>query len=326
MGITRAGNLKSYTWENIEIGEKLGPVEGILSELKLKTHAFAVDDYGAWYFQGSPFGDRIGHPTLLATDILMLFTLAYGADPPSFQGGLHARNELEFLKPVFVGQKVIIQGTHTEKYEKRAQKYRILEGEVLDAMGQPCVRMRATETVGLGAGTPVGQRMSTPPPDAITGEVPEGTPVITQVSRWVPAGAALRSLTKHTSFEQSVAYSGFPYGWVEGGARAMWVNSHTDPEDARRHGQPDAIVQGLCSAAYISEMCANFFGPSWLTTGRLSTAFIRPVIVRDTITASGLVKRLEEAEGGRKRLWLDVWCKNQRGELTTVGRASALVE
>jgi hypothetical protein len=50
------------------------------------------------------------------------------------------------------------------------------------------------------------------------------------------------------------------------------------------------------------------------------------VIVRDTITASGLVKRLEEAEGGRKRLWLDVWCKNQRGELTTVGRASALVE
>ena len=49
------------------------------------------------------------------------------------------------------------------------------------------------------------------------------------------------------------------------------------------------------------------------------------MIVRDTITASGLVKRLEE-EDGRKRLWLDVWCKNQRGELTTVGRASALVE
>jgi len=49
------------------------------------------------------------------------------------------------------------------------------------------------------------------------------------------------------------------------------------------------------------------------------------VIVGDTITASGSVKRFEE-EGKHQRLWLDVWCKNQRGELTTVGRASAAVE
>jgi len=100
---------------------------------------------------------------------------------------------------------------------------------------------------------------------------------------------------------------------------------HTDPEDARRRGQPDAIVQGLCSATYLSELCTSFFGPAWLTTGRLSTTFIRPVIVRDTLTATGRVKRLE-AEGDRNRLWLDVWCKNQRGELVTVGRASAEVE
>jgi acyl dehydratase len=100
---------------------------------------------------------------------------------------------------------------------------------------------------------------------------------------------------------------------------------HTDPEDARRRGQPDAIVQGLCSATYVSELCTRFFGPAWLSTGRLSTAFIRPVIVRDTIVVSGVVKRLDEA-GDQRRLTLDVWCKNQRGELVTVGRASAQVE
>jgi len=325
MGINRASKLKAYTWENIEVGEEFGPVEGILSELKLKTHAFAVDDYGPWYFQGSPFGGRIGHPTLLATDILMLFTLNYDANPPTFEGGLHARNDLELFRPIFVGQKVTIKGKTTEKYQKRAQNYRVLEGEVVDATGQLCLRMRATETVGLGATTPVGQRMSAPPPDAITGDVPDGTPVVSQASQWVPVGAALPSLTKQTSFEQSVAYSGFPHGWAEGGARGMWVNIHTSIEDAKRHGQPDAVVQGLCSAAYISELCVNFFGPPWVTTGRLSTAFIRPVIVRDTITASGLVKRFEE-ESGRSRLWLDVWCKNQRGELTTVGRASAQIK
>ena len=324
MAIKRASTLKPYTYDNIQVGEEFGPVEGVLSELKLKTHAFAVDDYGAWYFQGSPFGGRIGHPTLLATDILMLFTLGYDMTPPC-EAGLHARNELEFLRPIFVGQQVTLKGKHTEKYQKRAQSYRILEGQVLDEAGQPFLRMRATETVGLNPSTPVGRGMSPPPPDAITGEVPPGAPTVHQASKWVPVGAVLPSVSKPTTLEQSVAYSGYPFGWVEGGARAMWYNQHTDPEDAKMHGHSDAVVQGLCSAAYISEMCANFFGPSWLTTGRLSTAFIRPVIVRDTITASGFVKRFEK-DGDRNRLWLDVWCKNQRGELVTVGRASALVE
>jgi len=324
MVIARARTLKQYAYENIQIGEEFGPVEGVLSELKVKTHAFAVDDYGVWYFQGSPFGNRIGHPTLLATDILMLFTLGYDMTPPC-EAGLHARNELEFLRPIFVGQQVTLKGKHTEKYQKRAQSYRILEGQVLDEAGQPFLRMRATETVGLNPSTPVGRGMSPPPPDAITGEVPPGAPTVYQASKWVPVGAVLPSVSKHTTLEQSVAYSGYPFGWVEGGARAMWYNQHTDPEDAKMHGHSDAVVQGLCSAAYISEICTGFFGPAWLTTGRLSTAFIRPVIVTDTITAAALVKRLEK-EGDRTRLWLDVWCKNQRGELTTVGRASALVE
>jgi len=324
MTITRATTLKQYAFENIEVGEEFGPVEGVLSELKLKTHAFAVDDYCSWYFQCSPFGGRIGHPTLLANDILMLFTLVYDMTPPC-EAGLHARNELEFLRPIFIGQKVTIKGRHAEKFQKRAQSYRILEGQVLDEVGQPFLRMRATETVGLNPSTPVGKQMSALPPDAITGEVPPGAPTVCQASKWVTIGAVLPSLSKHTSFEQSVAFSGFPFGWVEGGARAIWYNQHTDPEDARMHGHSDAVVQGLCSAAYISEICVKFFGPSWLTTGRLSTAFIRPVIIGDTITASGLVKRFED-EGTRQRLWLDVWCKNQRGELTTVGRASAAVE
>jgi acyl dehydratase len=324
MAITRAASLKQYAFENIEVGEEFGPVEGVLSELKLKTHAFAVDDYGPWYFHRSPFGGRIGHPTLLANDILMLFTLAYDMTPPC-EAGLHARNELEFLRPIFLGQNVTLKGKHTDKYAKRAQCYRILEGQVLDEAGQPFLRMRATETVGLNPSTPVGKGMSARPADAITGEVPPGAPTVCQASKWVPMGGVLPPVSKHTTFEQSVLYSGFPFGWVEGGARAMWYNQHTDPEDARVHGHSDAVVQGLCSAAYISEVCTNFFGPAWLTTGRLSTAFIRPVIIGDVITAAGLVKRFEEQEGG-KRLWLDVWCKNQRGELTTVGRASALVE
>ncbi len=324
MTVCRRSPLKQYSWETIEVGEEFGPVDGIVSDGLVQTHAYAVDDYGAWYFQRSPFGGRIGHPTLLANEIAGMFQLAYETGP-SYAGGLHARNDIEFRRPIFVGQKVTLKARHSDKYEKRAQKYRILEGEVLDEAGQVCLFMRATETVGFWASTPVGQSMSTPTPDAVTGEVPQGAPTVHRASREVPVGAALPSLTKHTTLEQSIAYSGFRYGWAEDGAKAMRVSIHTDPEVARQRGQPDAIVQGLCSAAYLSELCTNFFGPLWLTTGRLSNAFIRPVIVRDTLTASGLVKGFEAA-GDRKRLRLDVWCKNQRGELVTVGRASAEVE
>jgi acyl dehydratase len=325
MPIRRLDVLKPYVWEDMAVREQFGPVEGVLSELKLKAHAFAVDDYGPWYFQSSPFGGRIGHPTLLATDILMLFTLNYDANPPSFQGGLHARNDLEFLRPAFVGQKVTVAGRTTEKFQKRGQNYRALEGEVRNEAGEVCIRMRATETMGLASATPVGQRLSAPSGDVITGDVPPGAPAAGRASRGVPLGAVLPPVTKHTSLEQSVVYSGFPHGWADGGARSMWVNIHTDPEDGRKHGQPDALVQGLCSAAYLSELCVNFFGKAWFIGGRLSTAFIRPVVVRDVITASGLVKRLEP-DGARERLWVDLWCKNQRGELVTVGRASAPLE
>jgi acyl dehydratase len=291
MGITRLSTLKPYRYECVEIGEELGPVEGVVSELKLKQHAFAVDDYGSWYFHSSPFGGRIGHPTLLATDILMLVTLAYDVVTPPCEAGLHARNELEFLKPVFINQRVTIRGKHVEKYKKRAQSYRILDGVVEDEAGQPLVRMRATETIGLTPTTPVGQGMSALPPDAVTGNIPRGAPTVHYATRWVPEGAAVPTLVKRTTLEQSTAYSGYPFGWVEGGATSMWVNQHTDPELARQHGHSDAVIQGLCSAGYISELCATFFGPSWLTTGKLVTTFLRPVVVRDLITVGGMVNR-----------------------------------
>jgi acyl dehydratase len=324
MAIHRASEPKRYSWENITAGEDLGWVEGVVSDFYIKMHAFAVDDYGDWYLKDSPFGGRIGHPTLLANDILRLFFLIYDPRPP-FARGLHAKNELELLRPVKLGDKVVVSGKHTEKYERRGQKIRVVEGQATDEAGRSFIRMRTWETVGLGSTTPVGQGTGKPSADLITGEVPAGAPVVPRAGKHVPVGAVLPSITKHTTLEQSIAFSGSVYGWVEGGAKSMRFSIHTDPEDARKRGARDGIVQGLCSAAYLSEICTNFFGPLWLTTGHLATNFIRPVIVRDDITACGMVKRLE-AEAGKTRIHLDIWCKNQNGELATVGRASALAE
>lgn len=320
MVVHRVSEPKPMRWENIEVGEELGWVEGTISDFQIKTHGYAVDDYGDWYLKDSPFGGRIGHPTLLASDILRLFMLSYDMRPP-FSGGLHAKNELELLRPVKLGDRVIIRGRHTEKYEKRGQRVRVLEGEAVNESGQPYIKMRAWETVGLAQGTPVGQGSGKPASGAITGEIPLGAPVVQRAARDVPVGAVLPQITKHTTLEQSIAFSGYPFGWVEGGSKAMRFSIHTDPEDARTRGAKGAIVQGLCSAAYISQLCTDFFGPSWLTTGRLNTAFIKPVIALDDITTCAMVRSVETGE--RNRIELDVWCKNQAGELTSVGWASA---
>lgn len=325
MAIHRSLNPKPLIWETIELGEELGPVEGVVSDFQVKSFAYAVDDYGAWYLDNSPFGYRIGHPTLLSVDVVRLYHLVYEVRPPMYQSGLHARNEIELLRPVPLGQKVILRGRYTEKYQKRGHDYVVLSGEVVDEAGQPFIRVRASETVGLGPNTPVGQLTGTPSRDAITGEVPSGAPIVEHASRQAPIGSVLPALVKRSTLEQSIAFSGFPYGWVEGGSKAMRICIHTDPEDARQHGLSEVILQALVSEAYMSEACTGFFGTSWLRTGRLSTIFIRPVIIGDTITTSGMVKRVE-AEGERVRMHVDVWCRNQVGELTAVGRASAEVE
>ncbi len=324
MAVCRASEPKPFTWESIEIGEEMGPVDGIISDLQIKAYAYAVDDYGSWYLRESPFGGRIGHPLLLTNDILRLFLLIYDVRP-DYPAGLHARSEVELLRPVSLGQHVTVRGRHVDKFQKRGQDYRITEGEAVDDANRPLIRMRAWETVGLQASSVVGQGRSSPRADAITGVMPAGAELVTRADRHTPLGAGLPSLQKQTSLEQSIAFSGFPFGWAEGGAKAMRPGIHTDPENARRRGQSDAIIQGMMTVAYLSELCTGFFGPAWLTTGRLSASFIKPVIVRDEVVVSGMVKRLEEQENVT-RMYLDVWMRNQRGELVAVGHASALVE
>lgn len=325
MGIIRRRQDKPYSWEGIEIGDEYGPVEGDVSDFLIKSHAYAVDDYSPWYFQDqTPFGARIGHPTLLCNSILNLFRISYRIVDP-YPGGLHARNDIELLLPIYAGQRVTIRGGNVDKYQKRDQNYRVLEGEVLDVAGRTLLRMRALETVGLNVSTRVGQATSSTKSHAITGEIPVGAPVVTRASLEVVEDAVLPSICRHTTLEQSIAFSGAPYGWVEDGAKEITRGIHSDPEWARNRGLDDVAVQGLVSNAYLSQVCADFFGPLWLTTGRMSLAFVRPVIARDTLTTGAMVKRLIEEER-TKRLELDVWCKNQRNELVTVGKASASVE
>ena len=96
---------------------------------------------------------------------------------------------------------------------------------------------------------------------------------------------------------------------------------HIDPEVARLAGQPGAILQGMCTMAWLADACLRYFDDPGRMTD-LSARFARPVNVGDEVHFEG---RCVAVEGRRVRV--EVTALNQRGEaVLKAAFAEALVE
>ena len=134
---------KELRWDDIQIGEELGPLEYDISEDFINNFANAVDDHDDWYMKSSPFGDRIAHPTFAATDYNDLAFLTWGP----LLSGLHAKHSMELINPVKAGSTVKVSGKIVNKYIKRERKYIEMEYQVVDQDGQEIARHKYTGTV-----------------------------------------------------------------------------------------------------------------------------------------------------------------------------------
>jgi 3-hydroxybutyryl-CoA dehydratase len=95
---------------------------------------------------------------------------------------------------------------------------------------------------------------------------------------------------------------------------------HVDPAFAGQTPFGGTIAHGMLLLAYLSEMLTAAFGQGWLAGGRLKIRFKGAARPQDTVTIGGRVQRVKEGHEGR-RLWCDVECLNQRGEVLVTGRA-----
>jgi acyl dehydratase len=96
---------------------------------------------------------------------------------------------------------------------------------------------------------------------------------------------------------------------------------HIDPDVGRLAGQPGAILQGMCTMAWLAEACLRYFDDPGRTTA-LSARFARPVSVGDEVRFEG---RCVAVEGRRVRV--EVTATNQRGEaVLKAAFAEAVVE
>jgi acyl dehydratase len=131
---------RPLTYETLEVGEEFVSDEHLVTPEDIETYAFAVDDHHPWFFEDSPFGGPIAHPTLLGNQALRLRHGRY-----IVHAGLHAKMEFEFLEPIRQGVRVRSRGTVVDKYERRGKPYMVTEFVTEDEKGTALVRGRFTQ-------------------------------------------------------------------------------------------------------------------------------------------------------------------------------------
>jgi acyl dehydratase len=300
---TTTQTLKSPSFQAIEVGEELGPMEVIVDDHYVKQFAFSVDDY-------TPIHDNkavAAHAAILAPDLLRLFNTRYD---PNSELGLHQREELWIHSPVQVGERVKMAGKFVEKYVKRNKGYVVMEASAHSAEdGRLLITSRATEVARADPGINLGSGSAPSSRRQVKGEMPRGVPPAKQARADLAPGTPVLGPVKVVHQDQMSVFSNI---------KAFWRQIHTDPDVARELGSDRTIAQGLMEAMYVSEMATAFFGDAWLRSGWMSLAFLHPVFAEDELSTKGVVTAPETREDP-SRLEVEVWVENQHGVKVAVG-------
>ena len=134
---------KTISYEDVIVGDEFKSDDFLIKPEDLETYAFAVDDRNPWYFEDSPFGGPIVHPTMLGNQALLLRHSNY-----IVPAGLHAKMQFEFLEPLRVGMRVRSYGKIVDKYEKRERHYMVTQFETREEdSGKVLVRGQFTQMI-----------------------------------------------------------------------------------------------------------------------------------------------------------------------------------
>ncbi len=145
-----------------------------------------------------------------------------------------------------------------------------------------------------------------------------------KITKDLPAGYEFPPLTRVMTTERMAVFSDMEHSTCAGHFQLAPANIHNDLEFAQSEGFPNLVADGLIATHWVEAAMRDLFGVGYYKGGRLMTKYIRPVYADDEVTIK-LVLREKVPEGNLMRFNLEINCFNQKGELVTVGTASALV-
>lgn len=305
--LARSG-FPTISYEILEVGQAFRSDERLLRPQDVEAYAYAVDDHDPWFFEPGPFGSPIAHPTILANQALFLRHNHY-----MVPAGLHARMTYEFLAPIRLGTRARTLGTMVDKYWRRDKPYMVTGYETVDEPGVPFVRGQFVQM--LFANTTAPRPGSGPKPEPAHLAIDSGIASAQGRTGSLAVGETLPELVREVTQRKIDIYSGVKPGSI-----------HTDPEWAAAKGFTATIAQGMMSTAYVSTMLTQAAGTGFIVGGTIDCRFLRPVLCGDVLTVTGTVLGFAPDPSGRPRVHVSVAARNQRGEETLGGTASALVD
>lgn len=315
-----AAELREHHFDLVEVGEEFGPRRIVVDEARVKSFAFAQDDYHPWHFGPSPFGGPVAHASLLANELMQIyferFRIEVHEDSTAGSEWLeeaHVEETLRCEAPLAVGETVTLSGRFVDKYVIGGRGAVVLEGEAVAADGRTVLSHRAVEYFRMDGPRPDDGRRE-PPLRRV--EVVDGGAAVERASRDLAPGTPIPPLRKTITFPQLLVYSTLEHP-------AARRSVHTDFEIAARAGLAAPLVQGQQLACHMAEALAGFYGESWYRGGRLRTKFLGSVLAGDAVEVGGAVGGTSSGPDG-ERLELDLWVR-RGGEIVAVANASAAV-
>lgn len=305
---------RAPVYDEVILGEELGPVLVPVDAAAVKACAFALDDRGPWHFGPSPFGGPIGQAAILANELLCLYYTHYDRHRVV---GLHTEELLEFHAPVRVGETATIDGRYVDKYEDRGRGYVDLVADARGEDGRLLVHHRGVEIMRIDPGDVVSEPrpgdVGRPPAPAGSGRIDTssepGLEPVALAATGLATGAPLVPEHKLLSADM---ISVFSFGGE------FLRNIHTDLEIARGGGLDRPIAQGQQQASLFCSFAVGFFGAPWFTSGRLRAKFVQPLYSNSAITIGGRIAGYED-----DRLTVELWLDRGDGILSAVAWASA---
>lgn len=290
---------------DLQKGDVLGTIDYVVSPFIVREYCHAAELHQE-IFHGGRNGVQGWPVPLVFVDKLRLFKLACpGGDGPDAR--VLAECRAEWTAPIHAGERIIAEGSVTDRYEARGRERIEIEVVLRGADGKP--RLRFTDTaVFLGAAKPAAAnaRKSAPPAPPVQ---PPGQTIRTEPRRMTPERIRWYCDAQETAVE------------YDGRVHVAAPNIHNDEAFAKSQGLPRIIGFGMSSMSWMYGTLLDHFGERYLERGALAAKFIRPVFEDQIITTCYRETAQRAAADGAPARELEIWCEDETGQTLTVGTA-----
>jgi acyl dehydratase len=130
---------------DLAVGDQQAPLEFVVTPELNEQYVYAEEDYHPRYLTEGPWGKPLAHPGFV-------INMTTRARSPSFKlppgwSSIHARCELRWFQPARVGDKLTVNWTVVDLYERKNRPYQAVEAVVTNERGEVIMRRVVHSTV-----------------------------------------------------------------------------------------------------------------------------------------------------------------------------------